>query len=84
MKAERKAVKEWLRTMDPGHSERMLRDAPSPETDLRYIHMRCIEGKPFKQIAIECGLSRRTMCSIAKRIADKMHKSIIKNGFNSH
>lgn len=59
-------------------------DALFTETELRYIHMRCIEGKSFKEIAIECGLSRRTMCSIAKRIADKMHKSIIKNGFNSH
>lgn len=27
MKAERKAVKEWLRTMDRGEYERMLRDA---------------------------------------------------------
>ena len=84
MKAERKAVKEWLRTMDRSEYERMLRDALFTETELRYIRMRCIEGKSFKEIAIECGLSRRTMCSIAKRIADKMHKSIIKNGFNSH
>lgn len=33
MKAERKAVKEWLRTMDRGEYERMLRDALFTETD---------------------------------------------------
>lgn len=39
MKAERKAVKEWLRTMDHGEYERMLRDALFTEAELRYIHM---------------------------------------------
>lgn len=34
MKAERKAVKEWLRTMDRGEYERMLRDALFTETEL--------------------------------------------------
>lgn len=84
MKAERKAVKEWLRTMDRGEYERMLRDALFTETELRYIHMRCIEGKSFKEIAIECGLSRRTMCNMAKRIAEKMHKFFIKHEHYFH
>lgn len=84
MKAERKAVKEWLRTMDRGEYERMLRDALFTETELRYIHMRCIEGKSFKEIAIECGLSRRTMCNIVKRIAEKMHKSFAKHEHYFH
>ena len=84
MKAERKAVKEWLRTMDRGEYERMLRDALFTETELRYIHMRCVEGKSFKEIAIECGLSRRTMCNIAKRISEKMHNFFIKHEHYFH
>nr|DAL98635.1 MAG TPA: Putative TetR-family transcriptional regulator [Caudoviricetes sp.] len=46
--------------------------------------MRCIEGKSFKEIAIECGLSRRTMCNIAKRIAEKMHKFFVKHEHYFH
>ncbi len=84
MKAERKAVKEWLRTMDRSEYDQMLRDALFTEAELRYIHMRCIEGKSFKEIAIECGLSRRTMCNIAKRIAEKMHKSFAKHEHYFH
>nr|DAL98634.1 MAG TPA: hypothetical protein [Caudoviricetes sp.] len=34
MKAERKAVKEWLRTMDRSEYDRMLRDSLFTETEL--------------------------------------------------
>ena len=48
MKAERKAVKEWLRTMDRGEYDQMLHDALFTEAELRYIHMRCI-GQVFQR-----------------------------------
>ena len=84
MRPERKVVKKWLRTMDREEFETVIQCSMFTKEELKYIHMRCIDGKSFKDIAIDCNLSRRTMCSIANRIADKMHKSITKNRFNAH
>lgn len=82
MESDRKVVKQWLRTMDREEYEAVLHTALFTHEELRYIHMRCIEGKSFKEIAIETGLSRRVMCSVARRIAQKMYKAIIKLGYN--
>lgn len=82
MEAQRREVKQWLKTMDREEFEKVIHDSMFTTDELKYIRMRCIDGKSFKEIAIECGLSRRAMCNITKRIAYKMHKSITKNGFN--
>lgn len=82
MRPERRVVKQWLRTMDREEFETVIHGSMFTKEELKYIQMRCIDGKSFKDIAIDCNLSRRTMCNIANRIAKKMHKSITKNGFN--
>lgn len=84
MRPERRVVKQWLRTMDREEFETVIHGSMFTKEELKYIQMRCIDGKSFKDIAIDCNLSRRTMCNIANRIAKKMHKSITKNGFNKH
>ena len=68
MRQERKVVKKWLRTMDREEFEIVIQSSMFTKEELKYIHMRCIEGKSFKDIAIDCNLSRRTMCNIANRI----------------
>ncbi len=84
MTDDRKVVKRWLRTMDREEYETVLHTALFTSDELRYIHMRCVEGKSFKEIAIDQGLSRRAMCEISKRIAQKMHKAITKLGYEEH
>lgn len=82
MESDRRIVKQWLRTMDREEFETVIRDSMFTRDELTYIHMRCIDGKSFKDIAIDCNLSRRTMCNITRRIAEKMYKSIIKHGYH--
>ena len=53
MESDRKVVKQWLRTMDREEYEAVLHTALFTHEELRYIHMRCIEGKSFKEIALE-------------------------------
>lgn len=84
MKADRKVVKQWLKTMDREEFEKVIHDSMFTKEELQYIRMRCIDGMSFKEIAIECNFSRRKMCNIANRIAYKMHKSVTKNGFDKH
>lgn len=76
MKPERHKVKQWLRNMDRKQYETLLETALFTADELKYIHMRCVEGLSFKQIAIQCDLSKSNMCRIAKRISEKMNKAI--------
>lgn len=78
MRPYRKVVKEWLKTVDREELDAVIRSAIFTPDELKYIDMRLIEGKSFKLIAIECGLSRRGMAKIADRVAVKMHKALMK------
>ena len=78
MGPERRVVKEWLKAVDREELDAMLQAAIFTPDELKYIHMRLIEGKSFKQIAILCDLSRRNMATIADKIAGKMYRAITK------
>lgn len=75
IKAERKAVKEWLKTGDREELDEMLQAAIFTPDEQKYIHMRLIEGMTFKEIAIDQSLTRKSVARIARRIAKKMYKS---------
>lgn len=78
MRAYRKVVKDWLRLVDREELSAMLQSAIFTPDELRYIHKRLIEGKSFKLIAIDEGLSKSGMAKIADRVAQKMYKAIQK------
>ena len=60
MEAERKAVKEWLKTVDREELDAMLQAAIFTPDELKYIRMRLIEGMTFKEIAIDQSLTRKS------------------------
>ena len=78
MRPHRKVVKDWLKTVDREELSAVIESAIFTPDELKYIHMRLIEGKSFKQIAILCDLSRRNMATMADKIANKMYKAITK------
>ena len=78
MRPHRKVVKDWLRTVDREELNAVIETAIFTPDELKYIHMRLIEGKAFKQIAILCDLSRRNMATIADKISGKMYRAITK------
>ena len=51
MRPHRKVVKDWLRTVDREELNAVIDTAIFTPDELKYIHMRLIEGKSFKQIA---------------------------------
>ena len=53
MGPERRAVKEWLKTVDREELDAMLQAAIFTPDELKYIRMRLIEGMTFKEIATE-------------------------------
>ena len=78
MRPHRKVVKDWLKTVDREELNAVIESAIFTPDELKYIHMRLIEGKSFKQIAILCDLSRRNMATITDKVAQKMYKEITK------
>lgn len=76
MSPERREVKQFLRQMNREQYERLLQVALFTAEELKYIHMRCVEGLSFKQIAILCDLSKSNMCRISKRISAKMRLAL--------
>lgn len=78
MKPERRVVKDWLKNVDREELDAVIRMAIFTPDELRYIHKRLIEGKSFKLIAIDEGLSKSGMAKIADRVAQKMYKAIQK------
>lgn len=78
MRPHRKVVKDWLKTVDHEELNAVIESAIFTPDELKYIHMRLIEGKSFKQIAILCDLSRRNMATITDKVAQKMYKAITK------
>ena len=79
MREYRKVVKDWLRTVDREELDAVCRSAIFTPDELKYIHMRLMEGKSFKIIAMDCQLSRSGMAKIADKVAMKMYKAIEKS-----
>lgn len=78
MREYRKVVKDWLRNVDREEFDAMMQSAIFTPDEIRYIQMRTIEGKSFKLIAIDEGVSKSGMAKIADRVARKMYKAIQK------
>ena len=78
MREYRKVVKDWLRNVDREELDAMMQSAIFTPDEIRYIRMRTIEGKSFKLIAIDEGVSKSSMAKIADRVARKMYKAIQK------
>ena len=78
MREYRKVVKDWLRNVDREELDAMMQSAIFTPDEIRYIRMRTIEGKSFKLIAIDEGVSKSGMAKIADRVARKMYKAIQK------
>lgn len=78
MREYRRVVKDWLRAVDREELNAVLKSAIFTPDELEYIKMRIFEGKSFKLIAIDSGISRSGMAKIADRVAMKIHKAISK------
>lgn len=79
MREYRRVVKDWLRAVDREELNAVLKSAIFTPDELEYINkMRIIEGKSFKLIAIDSGISRSGMAKIADRVAMKIYKAISK------
>lgn len=81
MSPDRRVVKEWLKTVDREELDAVLQAAIFTPDELKYIHMRLIEGMTFKEIAIDRSLTRKGVARIARRISKKMYKSGRKLGY---
>lgn len=78
MREYRRVVKDWLRAVDREELNAVLKSAIFTPDELEYIKMRIFEGKSFKLIAIDSGISRGGMAKIADRVAMKIYKAISK------
>lgn len=78
MREYRRVVKDWLRAVDREELNAVLKSAIFTPDELEYIKMRTFEGKSFKLIAIDSGISRSGMAKIADRVAMKIYKAISK------
>jgi predicted DNA-binding protein (UPF0251 family) len=78
MREYRRGVKDWLRAVDREELNAVLKSAIFTPDELEYIKMRIFEGKSFKLIAIDSGISRSGMAKIADRVAMKIYKAISK------
>lgn len=78
MREYRRVVKDWIRAVDREELNAVLKSAIFTPDELEYIKMRIFEGKSFKLIAIDSGISRSGMAKIADRAAMKIYKAISK------